>query len=1499
MKQSSAKPMKRKSTFVASKKTTAQVKGKAAASSASTGGLGVTFENRAQAVKLLHMCMGMPSPGIPEGWTICEMRFQARVHGPQTDDLICTIKNSAGERRKILMQMKSGLNAQKSSKAFRDAIGGAWLDYQQPADFARGQDRIVVVHDAQVQHALEGAASVVKAANMSLNSKDWLQKIEPRGVGNQLKRNALAAFRDIVAGYAERSVNDEELYRFLGHLTFLSHDLLKEGTSEQIQLINLTHACFLAIGIYADASHVWSKLVTTCMALNGDGAGVSLETVGHIVGDDLARAFKLVRETRNSGMQFSGRAEANILFSADAGVPLIVTSGGRSDIRDEVPVARTSSENKLISTLLDNINVRIKEGKYKDAMTDLAGVGGDMKPFDSHQKARWYLMRGVCNWNFDHDDSAANDFLKAAELCDDEDKLAAARARGLLIKKDVAAAIKAGEEASERFPQSLSVWVITKNAQLVQGASLTEQNIPIEHREEADAYHLVAWCKHRDGDVAGAAAVARKAMKLTSASFFTRDLALTYTLESVFTNSLNVAFHMLTTEELDAIGEVAHAFEPALKQLWSMQADSRLKYTIRNLGYAYILLKRGNDVLKLLDEATSRGVVDTEFIRLKLEAYVDMGMPDEALQACVSLIDSMPPDALVTFAQIAATAGARPSLEQALEAACRLNGEREKQRTTELITLLHWDFLMKAGQQQEVLDRLDNINLPESTSVPELVQASQLLRRAGQWERSNACLDRLKGLFTADSPPAERYLAATALFYGKRFEDSANIYEGLLRSGVRSELHNDLLFCYLKLGAYSKAKKLLDSFPSGWMANTETRQIAIQLGQLVGDGKLLKQLSIAQMDAAPHRAISWIFRIMMAGRDSHKALLLVVVDVPEVVEGTARELTQLAICEMTNGFEARGLRRIYRMRRLDMTNVDVAASYLSAPLAACRPLPNLESALEKITPGSFFTVVDTEGHNFTRAIDPLEFSDLPTAGEFRPANHSDILPFIGAAVGDEIEIRQTFDSPKIFKVVAIGSSYRYLLDISQKLLKESIGKSTFLTIMELPKDDQDNLDFSKLESQVFKNAEAGRQVMEAYRTAPFTIGGICGMLNRGVFDAICGWPTKEVKLEVGSGAHAERFAALKILRDDKSMYVIDAATLFELARVDCLDLLAKVPRLLCSTKSYELIRGELEESRRTPSSGTAIEHDGALAFVEVSEQDWRRRLDLLESVVNAVEIYCEISPSYGPADFKTVPQKLREVISDEECAAILLCVEFDASLFCVDARLRLLAKVFCGLDGIWPQMFLSSCLTKNDISQRDYSVACLKFFLSGRTFTSLNELDLIFAMYQGGTWPKIVLAAFQEHIADADVEFASAFKVTLAFLAYIAKSAYCQIGFLIEVTSLLTEGLARHKNCGENLSERVYYALCHMHGVGGGGGSTFLREFLTLSIGVAVERAKSGNATFSWKGKVLFCSGVPWLMSGITGADTANLLQLPVSATNVVYSQISDSEGMSGTPSDE
>lgn len=1454
-----------------------QSKAKAAASSASTGGRGVSFENRAQAVKLLHMCLGMPSPGIAEGWAIVELRFQARVHGPQTDDLVCTVQNSSGMQRKVLLQMKSGLTARPSHKAFQDAIEGAWIDYHQTDHFVREEDCIVIVHDARGKHNMSGASAVAKAASMSLNVIDWLEKIETEGVSNSLKRNGLAAFKTIAANFAGRSIDDEELYQFLRHVSFLSHDLEEEGTPEHVNLVNLIGTSILSTGYRADPYHVWSKLVTICMSLNADSAGVSVQTVAEKLGNDLARAFTMIRNASSIGLNFGtapnrlARQTGNMYIPIEGPVSTALSPNNTVG-QDDIPAARDGSANKLISRQLDHINSRIKVGKYKDAMCDLIKLGEDMKFFDEHQKARWYLMRGTCKWHFDRDDEAASDFLKAAELCDDDDKLAAARVRGLMLKNDSTAAFKASQDALDRFPHSLAVWLIAKNVDVLRGGIVTEQDIPFEHRNEADAFGIVAWYLHNAGEIQGAAKVARKALTLPTASFFTRDSALRYTLESVSENALNVVFHMLTPDEHNALSFVAQAFELRLEKLWAIQSESTLCPTIVNLGYAYIFLKRGQETLDLLGEARTRGIDDFGFIRLELEAYRSINRIDMAIQVGQNRVGSMPADALVTFAQIAATAGKSEPISQALEAANQLNEDRE--RAVESIKTLLWGTLMDAGYQDEVLTQIYAIDLAVSTSIPVLVQAAQILRRANQQERANYCVDRVAGLLTPASPQPTKYLVARALFYAQRFDECAAIYESILRSGVHSELHNDLLYCYLRLDAHAKAKKLLDLFPSDWIHEAEARNMAIQLAQDVSDWHLLRKLSIAQLTEAPECAMSWVFRLMTASRKSTAELSMVLADVPELVQGNTRELTQIATCEMSNGYEERALRRLYRMRRMNLTDVDVAAAHLAAHIMMQTQLPHLEAEMPAILPGTYFTVVDDEGRNFTRSIDPESISGLPDTGEFRSASAKEIAPFIGATVGAEIAVPQPFADPKVLKVVAIGSSYRRLLDSSHQLLKESLAQSSFMSIIDLPEDEQGNIDFSRLKAQVLKGSHFGKQIIETYRGAPLTIGSVCRLLNRSVVDAICGWPVQESKLDVGGGPVEQRITAERLLERPDAIYVIDAATIIELGRVDCLHLLAILPKLYCTTKTYDVIRDELEESKRIKSSGTAFEHEGEMAVVEFTEQDRTSRIELLQRLVEAIDTYCELRPSYGPDDWQRVPIKLKEIVSAEEFATLVLSLEVGATLLCLDARLRLLGDT-CGLQGVWPQVFLGSCLGTGHISKRDYSIACVKFFLTGRNFISLDATDLLFSMYQGKTWISNIIPAFQQHISQDDVDFDSALKVVMELISRLAMIGTCQLGFFIETTGFLVEGLARHKRCPEDLAFHLKEELAASPGIRKQNEN--LQRYLRLVIDGAFVRARREGNPSDFKGSVLFCSNPPLLINGIAQHAIKEMLQAAVS----------------------
>lgn len=1460
---------------------------KAAASSASTGGQGVSFENRAQAVKLLHMCLGAHSPGIPMGWTIVELRFQARPHGPQTDDLVCTIESSTGIRRKVFMQMKSGLMARKSTKAFEEAIGGAWIDYQQPSYFKKNEDQIVIVHDTGSSHYVKGASDVVRAARLSLSALEWLEKIEPEGVSNDVKRKALAAFRSIVNVYADRHVNDDELFDFLKHLSFISHDLKEEGTSEHIALVNQIGFTLLANGHNVNSDYIWSTLVTTCMTLNANSAGISIDSIAALLDFDLARLFKIVRDASSSNLSFSrhqipdGQVQERLaggIFTAASSSP---TSG-----QEAIPAAREDSTNKLISNRLDHINAKIKEYKYQEAMSDLSNLGQDMKPFDAHQTARWYLMRGTCKWHFEHDENAAaEDFLKAADLCDDDDKLAAARVRGLLLKKDIQAAASAGQVALRRFPESLPIWVIAKNAELLQGGSISEDDIPLEHRGEADAVQIVAWHLHHVGNIDAAAIAARNALALPTANFFTRYNALEYTLLSVTSDALNMAFHLLTPADLDGLNTVAQAFEPHLDRLWHIQSNRTLFATVVNLGYVYIFLKRGEDVIALLREARARGINEPEFIRLELEAYRDTNQTSKALEIGNRNIASMPVDTLVTFAQIAANEGNLELVERALDTALT----EDKEHAVEAIRTLYWDILLTQGRDVEVLEQLDTLDLSTTIFVPLLAQAARLLRRAGQLERADQTLDHVIRLVSTSNIPTEKYMVATVLLHAKRFSECATIYESIIKQNLHSELHNDLLYCYLQLGAHAKAKHLVDSFPTGWMSDYYARGMAIQLAENANDWTLLIKLSQAQLIAAPESAMSWLFRLYAASHEPTTEFLAVLAKVPDVLEGTTQEFTQIAKYEISNGFEDRGLKRIYRMRRMNLTDIEVAAAHLTAHIFSHKSLPNLDIEMPAVAPGTYFTVEDENGHTITITIDPEFISGLPEVGEFRSASRADVAPFIGAVVGQEIIINQAFSEPKHLKIKSIGSSYRRLLDSTHELLKHSITSSSYMSVINLPEDEHGNLDFSAIKDQVIKRSEMGKRIMEVYRGAPMTLGCMCRLMGCSLVDLLRGWPGSEIKLDVGGESLEQRTTALNLLARTEALYVIDAATLIELGRLDCLHLLSNIPQLHCSTKTYDLIRAGLDESKILQTAGTMVAHEGDIAFVEITDQDKLKQVDFLQGLVDAIESHCKISPAYGPLEWPQTPKELRDVVSAEEMATLTLSLELGATLFCLDARLRLLGGTL-GLEGIWPQALLSSCLAAGQISRNDYTLACVKMFLSGRSFISLNSLDLLLTIYKGDAWARAIISAFQEHIAEENVDFDSALTVVFNFLVDLASAGVCQFGFFIEATSFLTEGLARHKKCPSDLAARLAIMLglsvSFFHG-------KKTLDFIWLTVDRACLRAQSEKIPNTFKGKIIFGSNTPTLFNGLTEEEMAEMLMDPVIDKKLATNRAPDSKSTS------
>lgn len=1416
-------------------------KAKKVAPSSATGGKGYRFENRVQATKLLAMCIGGLTAGLPDDSRVVELRFQARVHGRFTDDLVCTVENSAGLRSRALMQMKSGLTARKSDADFTQSVGNAWLDFQS-ADFARDADVLLIVHDMATKAQMRGAEAVATLARSSLTSADWLQKLVDPGAGNDAKRTAYTLIKAAVDLYATRDCSPDELHVFLAHVHFIAHDLDSDTTAEckwylhQIQTAAPGHA------IRHNPPLVWSKLVTACMELNEQAGAVDLASLKDFIGSELSTWFGVHRSIFGAGSQ----AMASLLPGHQAVAPSTVPTSTlpaaptaqvlvAPGLQEHLPTARESSANKLVSGQLDHINTKVKSNQYASALDDIDHLGQDQTLFDAHQKARWHLLRGICYWHLHGEEDAASEFMRAAELCEDDDKLAASRARAHLLRKEIPQAIAVAQAAVDRFPNSLSAWLVLANAQMIDGKGLTEADIPPVHRGQADPLQLVAWSLRANGNGAEAAKVVLKALTLPDAGFFVADASLALTLENAAGDGLRAAFRLFDDAARADLASAAAAFEPRMQKLWAVQAPDTVADTAARLGMAYLLLGRPDDALAVYQESQARAMQAPGLYRLGIEALAASGKRQDALSLGRRAVDEMPPEALIAFGQLASSAGDVEAIDSALHAA---KTRVLEQRAIDALKALRWDTMLaqpetRAAALEEVRQQLGAVIAGNAFSL--LAISGRALKLYGEPREADPVIDRAAGLINGNSDAGEIYLVSMLLMQARRYALAADLLDRILPKGQLSELHTHRLLALLRSGQLAKARHLVRSFPPGWAFNDDARHLAIELGQRTADWEFLATLVEPQINRHPDAAVSWNFKFYAAAHRDEASVRAIVGDAPELATGSADELARLASIEMTYGDRNKAMRRLYRMRRAKLDDTEAAAAYLAAHLMPGGELPLLHAVPETVGPGASVLLRDPAGQELVRTIDASDCQVLPLTEEFRHADSEDVRRLLGLRAGESLVIPEKLTSQaRTYKVVQIQSAYRRLLDLSGQATSQSLNPSKIVTMMSIGKDAEGQADFSELTRQLKEQSDHAHQVFDIYRTSPITVGGVAKMLGRDAVELARGWQQQDVPLFVGGGAPQEREAAAQLLADADSRFVIDAATLAELATIECLDCLASLPQVLVTTRTRDLIAQKLADVRVTRWVGTAFQRDGQLGFSEFSDQDRAREIRYFEAIAIAIERHCEVLPAYGPDDISQMPVELRRALSGEEFSVVLLSLQEKAHLLSIDGRLRNIAAMF-GTLGAWPQVLLMHALLKREISARDYSVACLKMFFANRSFISLRDIDLTMMAYQGEGWLDFGIRRFAKLIAESEMEFESALRVSMQFLGMLFRFGNCHFGVISQLLGVLVAGLKKHKHGVEDLRAKVTELLTESLGSFGARDPEYIKHVVATTFATVAD----------------------------------------------------------------
>ncbi len=1374
----------------------------------STGGAGVAYEARVQAVYLLAMFGGLPVAIYPEAKVTC-LQFQARIHDYRTDDLVCTVQDEVGGLHKVLIQVKRAAKSSEKNQAFEEAITAAWFDYQNTELFTHNVDRLVVVYDGLGQSDLQGATAIANYARTSISGVEFLKKSTAANFSSGTNRNAYKAILAVITNVLQGPVFLDDFHRFVRHLWFVSHELSSDNTQDFTQQLSLIKL-LLGDELVFNPLGVWSQLVSACQKLNVVAGSVSFANLDEQLSSRIAARFRAHRQGAAATLTLSGLSPeviqaagrtTNVTSMGDTGGTFPVLSGAvtvssTAPPSDVLSSARPGSANIVISAQLDAISSKLKRFHYRDAREDLRAIGKDHGLFDEHQKARWYQQRGICTWHLGEDLDAAADFIRAADLSSDDDKMVAARIRGLMLLKRTDEAVTASEAALGRFPESLHVWLASANAKMVTGEHIELHDVPVDMRNEADVLQTLAWSKHFRGLDRDAVSLVLRAIQVESAGFFTRHAALAIVIQAVMKGGILCFYGLLPEDLKTALEHVTEAFKPRIERLWDAQASETVASAATHLGCAYLLLNNPGEALKIVQEADAYGVDSPGLLRVELDALDKLGKSEELLKFGNANVRKLNGEGLVRLAQEAGNLADLALVDLCVDAGANLTPSDPW--VSDVLRAIRWTSYLRSYRKVEIIDEIRNAGLEKSKNLHLVVAGARILWRTDEKDAADRLIVCAKAIQNEVGLQEGELILAELYFDLKRFADAIPHYVNFLPKGQHSELHNRLFCCYLKVGSTRKAKQLLESFPKEWIDDDDSRSLAIELGQLASDWRMLTSLADTQFKKESNHISSWLFKFMVdVRRKSVSDLQAFLATAPMDLSGSIHQVSQLAGLELRYGLETNGMRRMYQMRRRNLENVESASALVLTIVGVSARLPNMEQNLDIVSPGTSLTLQDDKGNLHTLTIDPAELPLLPESGEFKPATSDEAARFIGAKVGTQVEVGGPYGQTRIFMVTAISSAYRRLHDCAHHALTTSITPASNLMSMSVPTGPDGKADFSEMLGQLQRSSAHGKAAMHQYETHPISLGFLGKLLGKNPIELVQVWPSNGPALASCEGTLPERMAAVGLLEDFARTFVIDGATLAEFVFLECTAALAIFPTLYISEIGRDTIYGMLEAAKHNRSVGHAFEEDGKLGFIEHTDATHKREVARLEAVITALEKFCVVQPAYGPENPPELLLELKELTSEDEYATLMLASEKEAVLVSLDGHLRGWAAAV-NIQGVWPQVVLMQAERTGVLSKDQYALSAARLFMAQRAFTALNSYDLLILCMQGDTWLQFGFSKYLRHLAHPNTEFETALNVALAFIQELS-AQLLTFGVVAEFVRHLVHGLLRHPECPDTM----------------------------------------------------------------------------------------------------
>ncbi|NUF17273.1 hypothetical protein, partial [Acinetobacter lactucae] len=246
----------------------------------STGGGGVNFETRTQALFAIALLTQSCVPCLSQTMRAKELKFQNKYDGSNTDDFVLVASDKSGNVSKLYAQIKHEITISESlgndvkSSTFSEVMNSAWRDFQSDT-FDKKNDSIALITGPLPKLDIVNTLPLLEWARYSSNASDFIKKTNTEGFSSLAKLKKLEAIRKQLdnANYGQ-PVTDNELWEFLRVFYLVWFDF---DTKHSV----LAHLLSSLIQCYSDESPtlILSKVITCVQEYNQNAGILTLENI--------------------------------------------------------------------------------------------------------------------------------------------------------------------------------------------------------------------------------------------------------------------------------------------------------------------------------------------------------------------------------------------------------------------------------------------------------------------------------------------------------------------------------------------------------------------------------------------------------------------------------------------------------------------------------------------------------------------------------------------------------------------------------------------------------------------------------------------------------------------------------------------------------------------------------------------------------------------------------------------------------------------------------------------------------------------------------------------------------------------------------------------------------------------------------------------------------------------------------------------------------------------